>query len=255
MPRKARTNQADLRLYDCYALAGVSAIPPLDPALTPDDLLAEMDRCGVDEALVHSAAFEIGGALESNAGVAAFCVASPRLHPVWCILPEQTGEMEPRKLFKDMARQGVRTLRARPDTHRFLLNGLTCGRLLKELVRRRIPLFLDSNWPLVTAVLGEFPSLTAIVTNHGPWGSDRYFRPLLEHFPNLYLDTSTYELDGGIPALVAKYGAERLLFGSSYHLKPMGGATLLLRTLDLDLASKALIAHANLERLLAGVRL
>jgi predicted TIM-barrel fold metal-dependent hydrolase len=94
-----------------------------------------------------------------------------------------------------------------------------------------------------------------LAVEHGCWGSDRYFRPLLEEFANFHIDTANYELDGGIPALVRKYGAERIIYGSSFHNRPMGGASLLLRNVDIDPASRELIAHGNLERLLKGVRL
>ena len=255
---KAKTDaaiDAGLRLFDCYTLIGMPTRPPLRPALNARDLLAEMDRCGVDEAMVTNAGFQIASVACINRQVAKWCAASPRLHPVWCILPNQTGEMEPATLLRDMQRHGVQVLQARPVPHRYLLNAMTCGPLLEELVARRIPLLLDSDWPLLTALLTEFPALTVIAVEHGCWGSDRFFRPLLERFANFYIDTGNYELDGGIPALVRQYGAERILFGSSFHSRPMGGASLLLRSVDIDLASKELIAHGNLERLLSEVRL
>jgi predicted TIM-barrel fold metal-dependent hydrolase len=244
-----------LRLFDAYTIMGTATRPPLQPALEPQDLLAEMDRCGVDEAMVTNAGWQIASVPCINRQVVEWCAASPRLHPVWCILPNQCGEMEPAALFRDMKRHGVRLLQARPGAHRYLLNGITCGPLLEELVARRIPLMLDSDWPLLTALLTEFPKLTVLAVEHGCWGSDRYFRPLLEEFANFHIDTANYELDGGIPALVRKYGAERIIYGSSFHNRPMGGASLLLRNVDIDPASRELIAHGNLERLLKGVRL
>ena len=42
-----------MKLLDCHAYAGVGLFPPLEPALVPDTLLAEMGNCGVDLALVN----------------------------------------------------------------------------------------------------------------------------------------------------------------------------------------------------------
>ena len=247
----------ELRLFDCYLRAGHSTRPPLAPALTPADVLAEMDRCGVDEALVHSDATEISSPVVTNPEVAAFCRADRRLHPVWSILPSQTGEMPLEDLLAGMRAHGVRALAAYPDENRFLLNGVTFGELFEAMIERRIPLFLrggGTNWARITDVLREFPRLIVIACEYGCWGQDRYIRPLLERFEEFHIETSTLELDGGIPGLVAKYGPRRILFGSVYHRRPMGGASLLLRNLDIAPHAKELIAHGNIERLLAEAR-
>ncbi|MCX7935853.1 MAG: hypothetical protein N3A66_11425, partial [Planctomycetota bacterium] len=56
----------DLRLFDCYAHVGSAAQPPLYPALDAETLLAEMDLCGVDAALVHSADTPLTSPLAGN---------------------------------------------------------------------------------------------------------------------------------------------------------------------------------------------
>ncbi|NQT20248.1 MAG: amidohydrolase family protein [Planctomycetes bacterium] len=248
----AKPNNAspNLRLFDCYARAGVSKSPPIDPILSTEALLDEMDLCGVDEALVHSEAAEGSSPLVTNPEIKAFCAPSSRLHPAWHILPAQTGEMPPEELRRQMQDAGVKMLAARPDEHRYLLNGITFGPLFEMIIECRIPLFLASNWQRVTDLLSEFPKLRVIVTDLGWWGSDRYIRPLLERFEGFQIETSSFELDGGIPALVEKYGATRILFGSACHRRAMGGASLLLRNLDISAKDKELIAHGNLERLL-----
>lgn len=244
-----------LRLFDCHTLMGMSIKPPLAPALTAEDLLLEMDRCGVDEALVNSDAAELSSPLATNRQIAEACAPHARLHPVWNILPAQTGEMELAGLFTGMKEHGVRTLRANPSENRFLLNGITFSPLFEAMTERRIPLFLQSDWPRITGLLNEFPKLTVIATDIGSWGTDRYFRPLLDRFENFCVEISSYELDGGIKALVEKYGPGRVLFGSGFHRLPMAGAALMLRNLDINDECKALIAHGNIERLLKETQL
>ena len=246
---------ADLRLFDCFTLMGMAGRPPLAPAITPDDLLAEMDRCGIDEALVNSDAGQSASALVSNRQIAAACGPHERLHPVWTVLGNQTGEMDPGVLFAEMKANGVGGLRADPDQNRFILNGITLGPLLEAMVQRRVPLFLKSDWRLITDVLKEFEALTVVATGLGCWGPDRYFRPLLERFDNFHIEISSYELDGGVKALVDKYGPGRILFGSGYHRRAMGGASMLLRAADIDDEAKAAIAHGNLGRLIGGMQL
>ena len=60
----------DLRLFDCFCAVGRSTRLPLQPALTAEDLLETMDRSGVDEALVSSAAIEIASPLKPTSASA-----------------------------------------------------------------------------------------------------------------------------------------------------------------------------------------
>ena len=101
----------------------------------------------------------------------------------------------------------------------------------------------------------RFPKLTFVVTNHGSWGHDRYFRGLVEKYENLHIDTSRYELDGGIPDFCKKYGPDRILFGSNYPHTNIGGPMLTLAHADISDSDKEAIAGGNLKRLLGRVRL
>ena len=241
-----------LRLFDCYAHAGYVYRPSLAPALTAEDLLAEMDRCGVDEALVHPSS-DGSSPVVSNPEMVEFCRPHRRLHAVWNLMPPQTGEMPAAELFAGMRKHGVLAVAAYPDESRYVLNGITMGTILEPMVKKRIPLFLRGGgalWERITNVLKEFPRLIVIAAEYGCWGQDRYIRPLMERFEHFYIETSTLELDGGIPSLVKRCGPRRIVFGSNYDRRPMGGASLLLRNLDVDAKAKELVAHGNLERLL-----
>jgi predicted TIM-barrel fold metal-dependent hydrolase len=249
-------------MFDCYTLVGITSKPELVTVRTPEQLLAEMDCCGVDEAMVNSAEFQISSPLATNEAVAEFCAASDRLHPVWNILPEQTGEMSLDTLFDEMAQAGVKALHARPAENHYLLNGITFGPLLEAMVERNIPLYITRTptgnvWQTIADLLTEFPRLTLIYAYAGvyTWGHDRFSRPLMDRFDNLYVDTCAYELDGGIKGMVDRYGPGRVLFGTGYQNRPMGGATLQLRNVDIAAEAKELIAHGNLERILGEVRL
>ena len=105
------------------------------------------------------------------------------------------------------------------------------------------------------SLLADFPQLTLVAAGHGPWGRDRYFRPLLERYPNFYVDTANYELDWGLADLCSKYGYERILFGTNTPHRTMGGPLLTLLHAPISDAAKRAIAAGNLERLLGEVKL
>ena len=244
--------------FDCNAFFGLPMVRPLAPVPTAEDLLAEMDRAGVDQALAwhiaqHDASPQVGNQLLADA-----IGPHPRLVGCWTILPNQAREFPPLPVFLEQMRDArVRALRTFPNSHKFLANAVSMGDWLEAMVARRIPLFLSVRrgfeWRDVYDLLREFPNLVCVICDHGCWGQDRLFRPLLERYPNLYVDTAQYLLDGGIESLVADYGGRRLLYGSGFPESYMGGMMLALRHACIPDEAKAAIASGNLERILEEV--
>jgi len=251
-----------MNIIDANISYGAVYTPTLAPCRTPEELIAALDRAGVERALVVADAIRGGCPSEMNVRSAKETASYRRLMPVWAILPLETGELGTRTEFLDsMKRYGVRALAAYPSKHRYLLDRVGCGDLLDALVECRIPLLLPleensggaGGWALATKLLTETPGLRLIVLGTGPWGDDRLFRPLLRAFPTLFIEISRYELDGGIAALCGKYGAERLVYGSGYPHWAMGGALLTTLHADISEADKGLILGGNIARLLDEV--
>lgn len=252
-----------MQFFDCNCAYGVPMQPPLKPALVPGDVLAEMDFCGIQRALVRNLAVseetpEVGNLLTSQdvAGI-------ERLTPAWGILPPQTGELGTVAEFLAAAEKaGVRALWAFPSGHRYLLNRTTFGGLFEEMVTRGMPLFLPRGegsggldaYATADSVLRDFPKLHLIITTQGPWGEDRLFRPLMEAYPNFGVDTSRYELDGGIAGICNKYGPHRLYFGTNFPHTPMGGSMLTLLHAKISDEDREWIAGGNLRRVLGEVK-
>ncbi|MGC9467714.1 MAG: amidohydrolase family protein [Anaerolineae bacterium] len=247
-----------MHYFDCNVFFGLPSRRPPTPVATLQALLAAMDRAGVDRALVwhiaqHDLAPQTGNALLTQA-----IAPHSRLFGCWAVLPNQAHEFpEPPVLFRQMQRTRTVALRVFPDSHRYLLNRVSIGELLEAMVARRMPLFLSVkrgiSWRGVYDVLAEFPELTCVICDHGCWGEDRMFRPLLERYPNVYVDTAQYLLDGGIEALVADYGARRILFGSGFPESYFGGMMMALKHARIPDEAKAAIAYGNLTRLIDGI--
>jgi hypothetical protein len=244
-----------LRFFDCNAFFGLPMVRPLAPVPSADALLGEMDRAGVESALVwhiaqHEASPQVGNRLLAEA-----IRPHPRLVGCWTILPNQAREFPPPPVFFDEMRVArVRALRIFPRSQKFLANAVSMGDWLEAMIARRIPLLLSVRrgieWRDIYDLLAEFPDLVCVICDHGCWGQDRLFRPLLERYPNVHVDTAQYLLDGGIESLVADYGARRLLFGSGFPESYLGGMMLALRHARIPDEAKAAIAAGNLERML-----
>jgi len=248
-----------MTLFDCNAAYGIFSVPPTRRADTPDDLLQEMASCGISAALVRHAAQIDESPQVGNRVLCEQIRCHDDLAPSWAILPPDTGELgDVAHFLADMRVEGVRALWAYPSKHRYLLNATTFGDLFDELVARRIPLMLPRQeqsgghdaWQVADELLSEFPDMRLAVVGHGPWGDDRYFRPMLRRYRHFYVDTSRYELDGGIAQVCQLYGPERLLFGTAFPHTGMGGAMLTLLQCDMPDGHKRLVAGENLKRLL-----
>jgi len=219
--------------FDCNCWYGVPKSPPLAPADTVEVLGSELQRAGIVRALVRNAAIweespEVGNRLTSDD-----CAGDERLVPAWGILPPHTGELG--------------------DVSEFLAAMRAAGVPL-FLARRELPGAMEV-YELADRLLADFPRLHLVVTAHGSWGEDRLFRPLMARYPHFAVDTSRYELDGGIEAICRAYGPERLLFGTNFPETPMGGPMLTLLHAEISDEDRALIAGRNLRRMLEEVRL
>jgi predicted TIM-barrel fold metal-dependent hydrolase len=222
-----------------------------------------MDHHNIDEALVYHARQRDDSPLVGNEVLLNGIKNTDRLHGSLAILPLQTGEMGTlESLVEKMKENKIKAFRAFPTLHKYSMSKTALGPLYELMVERNIPLFISisessgvSKWALMENILAEVPDLTLIVTEHGSWGEDRFFRPLIEKYENLHIDTSRYELDGGIKDFCGKYGAERLLFGTNYPFINPGGPVLTLAQADVTTKEKEMMASGNLERILGRVKL
>ena len=250
-----------MRFFDCNCFIGRPMVAMLKPAPTAGDLLADMDRAGIEKALVwHIAQRDCAVPTGNDLLAEELAGHADRLTGCWAILPPQTGELPPPDEFcARMAEANVRALRAFPDRHHYLLRSESCGPLLEVLAERRIPLMVETRgqgqWQTAYDLMRDFPDLVCILTEMHSWGADRWFRPLVEKYEHVYVELSDYILDGGVDAFVESYGAGRLLFGTGFPKMEHGGVMLMLKHADITDEQKQAIAAGNMERILADAQL
>jgi predicted TIM-barrel fold metal-dependent hydrolase len=245
-----------MHFFDCNVYFGRPSVKTLAPEPSVAGLLAEMDYNGVEKALVWHISQQDGSPLVGNELLAEAILPHPSLYGCWSIQPNQTKEFPPFDEFITLMRRArIVALRSFPTSQHFLLNEVSMGSWFAPMMLRRIPFFLSvshgANWDIAYALLAEFPDLVCVLCDHGCWGEDRYFRPLIERYPNVYIDTSRYLLDGGIEAFVESYSAERMLFGSGYPDSYFGGMLMALLHSEIPTEGKESIASRNLERILS----
>jgi predicted TIM-barrel fold metal-dependent hydrolase len=248
-----------LRLFDCDIACGRGTTALPRELEVPDDVIAEMDHSGIDEALVwHRDAFE--RAFEAGNARIGELDPYPRLHPVMTVVPACSDEMPaPEECIRRLRADDVRVVRVFPVQHHFLLNPLAVGDLFDLFVAYAIPVMaglgqIPGGYDGVYRLMRDFPALRFILTATGCWGEDRFFRPLLKTYPGFHITTNRMETAGQIEGLVNCLGHEQILFGSGLPWNYAGGPILMIARAGLSDEAREAIAHGNIERLLAEVR-
>ncbi len=259
-----------MKFIDCSACIGLDSInceiinhenyyvfEKVRQAENAEELLEEMDFCGIDEAFVYHQGGVENDPTYGNSLIMNEVEKNPkRLHATWAILPSITEtQFEPSVFIPKMKENNVRALRAYPKKNRYFLDRITMGDMLDAFCERNIPLYLSpqDGWEPIFDVLKEFPKLTVIITNYGLWGSDRFFYPLIKAYKNVYIDTSDYQVINGVNDFCSKFGDERLLFGTNFPRDNMGGPIAALLSSDLPESSICKIASGNIERVMSEV--
>ncbi len=248
--------------FDINVCLGSGATGSYRPALTGGDLASEIGPLSLSGALVwHIAQCESsaeGGNRLLDEAISDF----PGLYGTWAVLPPQTREQQaPEDFFADMKCSGIRGLRCFPERHRFLLNRTVFGDFLDRIVEKKIPVLFsvergDISWSGLYAILADYPGLVCIICDTGIWGTDRYFRPLVEAYENVYVETSLLSLgEGVLESFVADYGPERLLFGSGFPQRLPEAAMLPLLHADIADDQKVRIAALNARKLFSETAL
>ena len=214
-------------------------------------LLREMDRHGVDKALIYHAQGELLSPRDGNEMLAEWLGDDGRLQPQWIMMP--TPESLDQLAAYQAAGQvrSVRLYDARSAGLPFTI--WAYREMLGWLMDKRIPLWIplpEMGADELVNTLSAFPELvTVLVGAH--YAHHLWIRPVLHTLPNAYLELSRYEPIGGVERLMGEFGAERFVYGSWFGRYAMGPILFYLHHLAISEAELALLCAGNLERILA----
>lgn len=221
------------------------------PTRNAVQLLTEMDRHGVDQALVYHLQGEDISALDGNDQLHEWIDGgNGRLLPLWMasMAPESLHQLQ-----QLHAGGNVRAVRLH-DTSRSTtpLTPWIYGDLLRWLQQEQLPLWISlaDNDPVQLAdTLSQFRELRVVLVGahymHAP-----YVEPLLRHLPRACLELSRHESLGAVEHLATCIGARRLLYGSYYPRYAMGPILWGLHRLRLEPWQLQRILHGTARDLL-----
>jgi len=249
---------ADLEFFDMHLSIGRPRGPQFHIAPDIKTLKDELVPLGITGGLVkHSLSLEAHPSI-GNAEIVSDLAGSADFMPVWAVLPHWTGEFPaPEELVRQMARSHVRAVVMYPAQHSFSLRDSVVGRLFDMLARLKVVLLLpqpQAAFAAVEELSRHWPSLPVVLIDVGHTMA-RELYPTLAACPNVYVETSTYMVHRGIEDLCAKFGPQRLLFGSRYPYYNPGAAVAALQYARIPDQAKTLIASGNANVLLGEVKL
>ncbi len=230
-----------------------------------EDLLADMNRFGIAEALVTDSLSREVYTEWGNQRVLKETRHEPRLHPTWALMPARTGEIGPLDtLLERMHSARVRAVRLFPGHYTFSLEDWCIGDLLDVLEEGRIVTFIDSNpellgypmdatnWEDIVHLCRAHPDLPVVVSESRFRSANRMMYQALETCPNLHFELSGFWAHRGIEYVCREFGAERLLFGTKWPVREIGGVVATTRYAEISDADRAKIAGDNLRGMLAA---
>ena len=233
---------------------------------TAEQLLEDMDRCGVAEALVLDSLSRENHPVEGNPRILDVCAAHPRLNPAWAAIPHAPSDEQPRgeALVESMRQSDVRALFVFARQYRVPLADWAVDDFFAPLAAARVPVFLNYNevgpvaqgwdqtdWPELVNFCRRHPQLPVIWTEWRIRRQNRALYRALDACPNLHIEISGCWLHHHIEYVTRTFGAHRLIFGSNW---PRYGQEATLTTLtcaDIDDGNKRRIAGDNLRELLS----
>ncbi len=226
----------------------------------PEEMLRELDHCGIDRALVYanSAAHSGGWTPDGNRYVLEQAAAEPRFIPAMILAPQSLECGSEHDQFNLLAANDVRAVWLRPQKSG-QAHGIwpwLIGNICEHCSARRLPVFMDVDTldpNEIHQICAAFPDLRLVLV--GNFYSDNFwlFRLLELHQCVHVCLAHFYIAPFGPGDFVRRFGAGRLLFGSGLpHFSP-GGMLAHVRYADIGEDEKAMIFGATLERLMQEV--
>lgn len=219
------------------------------------DLLAQMNRLGVDRAVVWHAAAVMHHLPTVNATLLREIARTPgakgRLLPALAVSPMllyEPGAVD--RLRALMTREGIRALRFPSARYGHTLRQLEP--LLAQLRALKPVVFVQHNDPRpedVLAVAGNLPEVSFVLAQ-AMWPHYINLFDLMRRRRNVYAESSWLHTWNAIEIIVREFGADRLIFGMG-GAAHNGAAIAALMSARISDADRARIAHGNLAHLLA----
>ena len=253
-----------LRFFDVNCGIGPYYNPPPGHDPSADALLGSMDRLGIAESAVYHFQAQQYDYRVGNRALLDETAAHNRLHPVLMVGPPHTGEAHSPDEVVGLMRQGnARILKMFfgvqpfvPGPDPFLMTPL-----FDRVAERRPALILEYadihqvQFDWIVDILEGWPGIKVILALPKIEYHERYFYALWERFDHFFLELAGDQTMGALEAIVARFGPERVLYGSRHpYFTPLQTMLQVIYS-EIDEEAKRKIAGGNARSLMEDAAL
>ena len=242
-----------MKFFDSNITVGRKTVKDYTPIENENELLKIMDENGIDKALItHADQKNVHPEIGNQ--IALDFTKRDRIEKMFALLPPATCEFD-YDVFSYMKENNIKAVTAFPKYMNFFLNKVSMGKMMDEIVERKIPIILslwgDVDWADTYRFMEDFPEATVILKDLYDWAQDRYYYPLLVAYKNFHMETNKLSLvAGGIEDAVDRFGSKRFIFGTAYPRCYISASKMDLMHARIPDIYKEDIAYNNLQNLL-----
>ncbi len=251
-----------LRFFDVNCGIGPYYNPPPghDPSVSA--LLRGMDELGIAESAVYHFQAQQYDYRVGNETLLRETAEHDRLHPALMVGPGHTGEAHsPDEVAALMRSGGARILKMFFGVQPFVPgpDPFLMAPLLDRVAERRPLLILDHadihgvRFDWIVDILEGWPGVKVILVLPKLEYHERYFYALWERFDGFFLELAGDQTMGTLEAIVARFGPERVVYGSRYpYFTPLQTMLQVIYS-EIDDEAKRKIAGGNVRSLMEDV--
>ncbi len=227
-PRRSQRGFEPRPIVDAYCSVGPYRTRQPGTPYDFEELVADHERLGIGARICIHAEARDGVPDEGNFALTRLTFLREDTGLIWTALPSRRyGGKSPETFLGDAQAAGVCMLALFPETHGHHLAPWANRELYSAMERARLPLVLDvrqSPYSQVHELATAHPQLRIILWN-AFYMDERLQIPLLDACPNVRLGIATVFIPTfGLEQHVARYGPNRLIFGSNWPAQSAGSA-------------------------------
>ena len=224
------------------------------------ETLKEMNRAGVDRALVYAPHAVTYDSAEGNSLLLETIHGDSRLVPQFVCNPA----FDDFDAFTSWVKEAkIRSVRMVPGAHNYPFRDWVVKRWLDWFAAEKIPVWLPTEYGIITETVHLNPSEAHdtvkahpnlnVVLSEVHYGHVGWALPLIRSLPNISIEISRFVIADPIARLMKAVGEERILFGSRFPSQYIAPHIYTLHHSGLSDETLKKICSGNLERLL-GMR-
>jgi len=239
-----------LEIIDANTTFGPS--PRITADISIDRLLAAVKRHGVTKSLTLSTVGIFHSHNDGNADTIAQCQGKPELLPVATIDPR--GYFGGLKQTSNLISQGFKMFRFFPGEQGWPLDHNVLEDILEEMEDNSVPVMINAGRTGDASALGriiggkEHPLILEGVV----FETLAEAVSVMKKHSNIYVETHSLLVPGGLRFLVDQIGADRIIFGSDCPRSSLGGALRYIKDSGISDEDMSKVLGGNIKRLLGG---